>query len=148
MLTKIKRILADSCILFTAFVFILMSAYSLINPSSPNVAMGISFSTSIILFATAFCMRIFHTVLNVKSINMPVRFILHYVLIMCTAIGSLWLIREFSNANHISSSLAFFVILSFFTVIYLLFCLVLFIFKKVKQDKFNSNKEYSSIIKK
>ncbi len=148
MLAKIKKILSDSCILFTAFVFILMTAYSLINQSSPNAAMGISFGTSLILFAAAFCMRIFHTVLNVESIKMPVRFILHYVLIIGTALGSLWLIRELSNANHISSSLAFFVILSFFTVIYLLFCLIFFIFKNIKQNKLNSKKEYSSIIKK
>ena len=148
MLVKIKKILADSCILFTVFVFTLMTAYSIINLSSPNAAMGLSFSAAIVLFGCAICMRVFHGILNVESIRMPIRITLHYALIMGTALCSLWLIREITGANHISSSLAFFVILSFFTVIYLAFCLVFFIVKKIKKDNSNAKKEYSSIIKK
>ncbi len=148
MLEKIKKTLTDSCILFTVFVFILLSVYSLIYTPNTGIVSGLSLETCILLFACSVLMRVFHSVLYIEKIHLAARVVIHYLLVVGTAFGSLLLIRKATGASQGQSPITAFVILSVFSLIYIGVCVIFLLLKKKKLDKENSRKEYSSIVKK
>ena len=148
MLEKIKKLLSASCILFTVFVFILLTIYSLIYTPSEGIVSGLSLETCLLLFACSVLMRVFHGVLNIEKLPFYARVILHYLLVVGTAFGSLMLIREATGAANGQSPITAFIILSLFSLIYIGFSVIYILIRNKKLQKENAKKDYSSIVKK
>lgn len=135
-MAKLKKFLCDSCILFTAFVFILyIAGHALISTS-----ITITLKTASVLFLCCLFLRIFHNVLYIKSIPTALRVFIHYLLVVGAAYIGFALI-----AKIVTNSLASFVLLSVITLIYCgISAIVMFIKNKNKEND-NQKKEYKSI---
>ena len=141
---KIKKLLSDSCILFTVFVFILLVACALFVEKTQGVIRGLALETAVLLFICALLLRIFHNILHIEKLNIALRVIFHYVLVVGTSFAASSLISSFTNnkSNQVTS----FVILSVITLVYSGIIVVDIIIKRKKQEKKNQAKEYKSIV--
>ncbi|MBQ8837043.1 MAG: hypothetical protein IJ002_06015 [Clostridia bacterium] len=140
----LKKILTDSCILFTVFVFILLSVNCLFVPADEGIVSGLSFETSLLLFISAVLLRIYYGVLSVKTIPLPLRVIINYVLVVGTGYGVIKLINTATNRQQ--NSLSLFVILAALALIYSAVIIIVFAIKGKKNEKKNEEKEYKSIV--
>ena len=146
MLKKIKKILTDSCILFTVFVFILLTVNAAFSSPSDGIVSGLSLETCALLFICGVLLRIYHGVLYVEKIPMALRVIINYLLVVGTGFGAIKLISSVTNRQQ--NSLSLFIILSVFALIYSAVIVIGLIIKKKMAEKKNEKKEYKSIVNK
>lgn len=149
MISKIKKILNDACIIFTFFAFFLSGGYTLFSSlaNANNSNMGFSLNTCFLLFFCAVLVRIYHNILNYEKLSMPWRVVLNYLLVAGTAFG-IFMINNALFGNNSAKALPSFIFISIFTLIYSGVIIVSIIIKKRKQERENEKKEYKSITKK
>lgn len=139
MIEKIKKTLADSCILFTAFVFILYIAGNLLVSNTITITLA----TATCLFICCIVLRVFHNILYVKRLHIATRIIIHYLLVLVAAyIGFAFI------AKIITNSLASIIMLSTVTLVYSVFAVAIVMTWGKKKEEKNKQKEYLSIFKK
>lgn len=134
---KIQKILTDSCILFTIFVFIIYAAGYCFQQRSVTLAL----SGAAMLLASCAVLCIFRRVLTYKKLPMIVRILVHYILVL----GSAFLVFAVIG-KIVSTSVQSLIMLSAVTLIYSIFALA-YAFIESKQDK-NAKDEYTSMFKK
>lgn len=144
MIKKIKKILTESCILFTVFVFIVLTVNSLFSSPNDGVVTGISLEASALLFICAVLLRLYHGVLYAEKLPMVLRVIINYVLVVATGFGAIKLISTVTNRQQ--NSLSLFIILSVFALLYCAAVIILAV-KRKRDEKKNQSKEYKSIVK-
>ena len=137
MLKNIQKILKDSCILFTIFVFILYG----IGYCIPEQSVTIAFSGAAMLLGVCIVLCIFRRVLHMTRLPLLTRILLHYLLVLGAAFLGFAVIGRI-----VSTSLQSLVMLSIVTFLYSIFALV-YAFIESKQDK-NAKDEYTSMFKK
>ena len=81
MAKKIQKILTDSCILFTIFVFIIYAAGYCFQQRSVTLAL----SGTAMLLGVCIVLSIFRRVLTYKQLPMIVRILIHYALVLGSA---------------------------------------------------------------
>lgn len=145
MIKKIKKILTESCILFTVFVFIVLTVNSLFSSPNDGVVTGISLEASALLFICAVLLRLYHGVLYAEKLPMVLRVIINYVLVVATGFGAIKLISTVTNRQQ--NSLSLFIILSVFALLYCAAVIIILAVKRKRDEKKNQSKEYKSIVK-
>ena len=134
---KIQKILTDSCILFTIFVFIIYAAGYCFQQKSVTLAL----SGTAMLLATCVVLSIFRGVLTYKKLPMVVRILVHYLLVLSSAFLAFAVIGKI-----VSTSLQSLIMLSVVTLLYSIIALA-YAFIESKQNK-NAKDEYTSMFKK
>lgn len=146
MTKKIKKILNDSCILFTFFVFILLIINNLISAPAAGIVLGLSLQTAALLFCCSVLLRTFHGILNIQKIKLWLRVLINYILVVGTGFITLKLVGTLTN--HSSNGLVSFLLLSVFALSYSGFVVGYMIIKKKHEEKKKEKEEYKSIVKK
>lgn len=141
---KIKKILSDSCILFTVFVFILLATFALLFDEQEGVVSGLPFSTALLIFICSVLLRVFHNILNVKKIHLAWRVIIHYILVVGTSFAAVLLINKL--ANNTTKALSSFIILTVLTLVYSGIIVISILIKNKRAEKKKEKKEYKSIV--
>ena len=98
MIKKIKKILTESCILFTVFVFIVLTVNSLFSSPNDGVVTGISLEASALLFICAVLLRLYHGVLYAEKLPMVLRVIINYVLVVATGFANKAVVWDVDSA--------------------------------------------------
>ncbi|MBQ9133341.1 MAG: hypothetical protein IJX64_02280 [Clostridia bacterium] len=137
MAKKIQKILTDSCILFTIFVFIIYAAGYCFQQKSVTLAL----SGTAMLLGVCIVLSVFRRVLTYKKLPMIVRILIHYALVLGSAFLGFAVIGKI-----ISTSLQSLIMLSAITLLYSMFALA-YAFLESKQDK-NAKDEYTSMFRK
>lgn len=137
MIERIKKLLTDSCILFTVFVFILYIVGNVLVSKTITITLG----TAALLFVCCIMLCLFHGILYVKKIHIALRIILHYLLVLAAAYLGFAIIGKI-----VSNSLETLVMLSLVTFIYSVLALILFIVSDKKKEEQKGT--YTSIFKK
>ena len=148
MFNKTKKILSDSCIIFTIFVIVLLCVYSAISNPDDGIVSGLSLETSLIVFISSILLRTFFEILFLENFSFISRIIFHYILTTATSFGALTLIREVTNTSLKQSPVAAFIILSVLSLIYILACAIFIIFNHRRKERSKEKNSYSSIVKK
>ena len=134
---KIQKILTDSCILFAVLIFIVYGiGYCVLGQSVTMAMNGIA-----MLFAICVALCIFHKVLTYKKWPLPVRILLHYLLVLSAAYLSFAVIGKVVSTSPQSLAM-----LAIITLLYTVFALV-YAFLGSKQ-KANAQEDYVSMFKK
>lgn len=141
---KIKKILSDSCILFTVFVFILLATFALLFDEQEGVVSGLPFSTALLIFICSVLLRVFHNILNVKKIHLAWRVIIHYILVVGTSFAAVLLINKL--ANNTTKALSSFIILTVLTLVYSGIIVISILIQNKRAEKKKEKKEYKSIV--
>ncbi len=132
---KIRNFLTDTCILFTAFVFILYIAGYILVSNTITITLSAMFA----LFVSCFLLRVFHTVLHIKKLPFILRILIHYLLVVIAAyIGFVFI------AKIVTNSLATFVLLLFVTLLYTAIAVVIALIQN-KKKTVEDTKEYKSM---
>ncbi len=135
MLKRIKKIFTETCIIFTILTLLLYCVGYL------TVSSEISFKISGVftLILLSFLLSVTKRILYVKSISVPVRIILHYLLVISVSYVIFALI-----GNIITTSLATLALLALVTLIYSIVTLVFVL----RGEKKQAETEYQSMFKK
>ena len=135
MLNKIKTVLTETCVLFTLLTIILYC----VGFIAVNDAVTFKPSGVFTLLALSFLLSVIKRVLFIKSISIPVKILLHYLLVLAASFLLFAVI-----GNVVSTSLATLVLLASVTLVYSVITLIFVLRNNKKQDETN----YTSMFRK
>lgn len=136
MFNKIKTIFNDACILFTLLTFILYCAAFI----AVKEAVAFSIVGVFALFGLSLILSIIRQVLYIKSFSLPLRILIHYLLVL---ICSFLLFAVIGKV--VTTSLASLVLLAIVTLVYSILSLV---FVLLGNNPKEHNETYTSMFKK
>ncbi len=138
MLQKIKHTLTLACILFTASVFLLYAA----GLALVGATIAFTLEALILLFALCILIALCSRILHIKSLSLPIRILIHYILILASAFFIFAFIGGFVQSAA-SALIAFF----FVTLVYAVFAVIFATLEQKKRRSAQDQKSYQSIFK-
>lgn len=138
MLQKIKHALTLACILFTAAVFLLYAA----GLALVGATIMFTLEALVLLFALCVLIALCSRILHIESLSIPIRILIHYVLILASAFSVFAFIGGFVQSA--ASALIAFVCV---TLVYAVFAVIFAALEQKKRRSAQDQKSYQSIFK-
>lgn len=138
MLQKIKHTLTLACILFTTAVFLLYAA----GLALVGATIAFTLEALILLFALCILIALCSRILHIKSLSLPIRILIHYILILASAFFIFAFIGGFVQSAA-SALIAFICV----TLVYAVFAVIFATLEQKKRRSAQDQKSYQSIFK-
>ena len=139
MLQKIKHALTLACILFTAAVFLLYA----VGLALVGATIMFTLEALVLLFALCVLIALCSRILHIESLSIPIRILIHYVLILASAFSVFAFIGGFVQSA--ASALIAFVCV---TLVYAVFAVIFAALEQKKTPQCPGSKKLSKYFQK